>query len=309
MTLAAHYLQPTASVTRLPTPSLPPLPTPRQMVHTSLKLEACPAFLFEMPKTTRPEHYADLSARDGLCVEHLNLMNAAFCRFYGKLGCQTMPPACADGGAAFTDGARRAALSQGKCADEQSGCASWAAKGECTNNPSYMHSTCAKACGSCTKSIDELLPHERWHGDWKHAARERGELIDDDDAPASERPRHAAPSSPLSPSSSPSSSPPPPPPPPPPSLGLDASLDDQPPPMRRMHPPPPGVVSAEDDISGYGHPSTQRQSERRRAMQTNGTTAKAALICGLGVAAIWLAAACWSRRRRHQPKLEAKCAV
>eukprot|EP00964_Phaeocystis_antarctica_P093056 scaffold59960_cov58-Phaeocystis_antarctica.AAC.1 len=79
--------------------------------------------------------------------------------------------------------------------------------------------------------------------------------------------------------------------------------------MRRMHPPPPGVVSAEDDISGYGHPSTPRQAERRRAMQTNGTTASAALICGLGAAAIWLAASCWSRRRRYQPKLDAKCAV
>ena len=149
-----------------------------KMVHTRLKLETCPAFLFDMPKTTRPEDYAGLSARDGLCVEHLSLMNAAFCRFYRKLGCEAIPPACADGGLGFSEGARRAALSQGKCVDEQSGCASWAAKGECTKNPGFMYSACSKACGSCNKSIDELLPHERWHGDWKHAAQERGEPID-----------------------------------------------------------------------------------------------------------------------------------
>ena len=78
--------------------------------------------------------------------------------------------------------------------------------------------------------------------------------------------------------------------------------------MRRMHPPPPGVVSSEDDISGYGHPSTHRQAERRRAAQTSATTASAVLMCGLGAGAIWLAVSC-TARRRQQPKLEAKCAV
>ena len=92
-------------------------------------------------------------------------------------------------------------------------------------------------------------------------------------------------------------------------MGLDASLDDTPPPMLRVHPPPPGVVSAEDDISGYGHPSSQRQAERRRAMHTSGVAARVALMGALGVAAVWLAASCWARRQRHQPKLEAKCAV
>ena len=69
------------------------------------------------------------------------------------------------------------------------------------------------------------------------------------------------------------------------------------------------MVSAEDDISGYGHPSSQRQAERRRTMRTSGAAARVALMGALGVAAAWLAASCWSRRQRHQPKLEAKCAV
>ena len=107
-----------------------------------------------MPRTFQPDKYREVSARDGLCVEHLNLMNAAFCRYYRRIGCEArgrMPPACADGGAEFTRGARLATHSQNKCVDEHDGCASWARMGECAKNPGFMHTACTKACGSCSK--------------------------------------------------------------------------------------------------------------------------------------------------------------
>jgi hypothetical protein len=40
------------------------------------------------------------------------------------------------------------------CVDSQSACASWAANGECDNNPGFMHANCVKACGRCGASGD-----------------------------------------------------------------------------------------------------------------------------------------------------------
>ena len=39
-----------------------------------------------------------------------------------------------------------------ECKDENDGCASWAAAGECKHNPSFMHATCRKACERCDLS-------------------------------------------------------------------------------------------------------------------------------------------------------------
>lgn len=36
-----------------------------------------------------------------------------------------------------------------ECKDENEGCGSWAAGGECARNPGFMHGTCRKACGRC----------------------------------------------------------------------------------------------------------------------------------------------------------------
>ena len=38
----------------------------------------------------------------------------------------------------------------GDCIDGDSKCGEWAALGECTKNPSYMMSTCRKACKACS---------------------------------------------------------------------------------------------------------------------------------------------------------------
>uniref|UniRef100_A0A7S4B0V3 ShKT domain-containing protein n=2 Tax=Chrysotila carterae TaxID=13221 RepID=A0A7S4B0V3_CHRCT len=42
------------------------------------------------------------------------------------------------------------------CADETDACESWAATGECENNPGYMHMACAGSCGTCEKKKNEL---------------------------------------------------------------------------------------------------------------------------------------------------------
>ena len=162
------------------------------------------------------------------------------------------------------------------------------------------------------RSIDELLPEERWHGDWKHAARTRGEPVDDDEhADVEQRGDRqlGSPPPPPPPPRSPSSAPPPPPPPPPPPFGLDASINDAPPPFGGwVYPPPPGVAQGDDDISGYGHPVPEGEAERQREWRSSETTVSALLLCGLGVGALWLVAKCLSRQGQ-QPKLEHKCAV
>ena len=38
------------------------------------------------------------------------------------------------------------------CADENPSCASWAAGGECANNPGFMGSACRKSCNKCQVS-------------------------------------------------------------------------------------------------------------------------------------------------------------
>jgi len=42
-----------------------------------------------------------------------------------------------------------------ECKDDNAGCQSWAAGGECSRNPGFMHSTCRKACGRCQLSGED----------------------------------------------------------------------------------------------------------------------------------------------------------
>jgi len=46
----------------------------------------------------------------------------------------------------------RCEASPDKCADTSAECAAWAKQGECTNNPSYMLSSCRASCGKCGPS-------------------------------------------------------------------------------------------------------------------------------------------------------------
>ena len=40
------------------------------------------------------------------------------------------------------------------CVDDNPNCALWAKEGECHNNPSFMHSSCARTCGTCPQPDD-----------------------------------------------------------------------------------------------------------------------------------------------------------
>mmetsp|Transcript_14074 Transcript_14074/g.20800 ORF Transcript_14074/g.20800 Transcript_14074/m.20800 type:complete len:166 (-) Transcript_14074:767-1264(-) len=50
------------------------------------------------------------------------------------------------------------------CNDEHENCKSWAEKGECRNNPTYMSYNCRKACESCVSLH---------HGSMQHCPEER----------------------------------------------------------------------------------------------------------------------------------------
>ena len=65
------------------------------MSHQQLRLETCPNFLFDEPwEGTVLAHAAQLSKRDALATEHLATLNAAFCRFYARVGCSPLPERC-----------------------------------------------------------------------------------------------------------------------------------------------------------------------------------------------------------------------
>lgn len=44
-----------------------------------------------------------------------------------------------------------------ECVDEQDGCATWAASGECSKNSGFMHTACPKSCNTCPKPVDPKL--------------------------------------------------------------------------------------------------------------------------------------------------------
>jgi len=66
-----------------------------KMSHQQLRLETCPNFLFDEPwDGTVLAHLAELSKQDALSTEHLATLNAAFCRFYARIGCSPLPERC-----------------------------------------------------------------------------------------------------------------------------------------------------------------------------------------------------------------------
>jgi hypothetical protein len=66
-----------------------------KMSHQQLRLETCPNFLFDEPwEGTVLAHAAQLSKQDALATEHLATLNAAFCRFYARIGCSPLPERC-----------------------------------------------------------------------------------------------------------------------------------------------------------------------------------------------------------------------
>jgi len=45
----------------------------------------------------------------------------------------------------------------GACEDEHDNCVSWAASGECKNNPGFMKASCPKSCDACPQPLDPKL--------------------------------------------------------------------------------------------------------------------------------------------------------
>jgi len=136
-----------------------------KMSYQQLKLEECPAFLFDDPKMPIER----MDKRDALAMEHLANLNAAFCGFYERIGCQKhqMPPRCGT----FDSVLSEVQPAIQKCVDEHEGCGSWANAAECTKNPKFMHAHCGVACQSCDRPLDELDPSEIHYGDWKYTEK------------------------------------------------------------------------------------------------------------------------------------------
>ena len=110
-----------------------------------------------------------------LSIENLATLNAAFCRFYAKLGC-ALPPRCGDAdGRSFEQQIAALQPALEKCEDDHDGCSSWATSGECEKNPLFMHAHCAVACKSCGKRPDDLHVDDKLSelGDWRKEERVR----------------------------------------------------------------------------------------------------------------------------------------
>eukprot|EP00112_Aurelia_sp_Birch-Aquarium-sp1_P020054 Seg508.5 transcript_id=Seg508.5/GoldUCD/mRNA.D3Y31 product="putative tyrosinase-like protein tyr-3" protein_id=Seg508.5/GoldUCD/D3Y31 len=54
------------------------------------------------------------------------------------------------------------------CVDKNNYCASWAARGECSKNPGYMHVNCAKSCNKCGTTSNCADSHQHC-GSWATA--------------------------------------------------------------------------------------------------------------------------------------------
>ena len=50
-----------------------------------------------------------------------------------------------------------ATIGADECADQHTGCAGWAAAGECDKNPGFMRSSCEKSCDACPEPLDPAL--------------------------------------------------------------------------------------------------------------------------------------------------------
>lgn len=67
---------------------------------------------------------------------------------YCPLSCDV----CSDGNPKSEDNIDHDSL----CVDKHEQCSFWASKGECSSNPAYMHSSCAKSCGTCGVKKEEV---------------------------------------------------------------------------------------------------------------------------------------------------------
>ncbi len=130
-----------------------------KMSHVNLDIHACADskashagpgargfggyFFFGPPTPTTYANGTSRSRRDLLCIEHLQLLNAALCSFY-VAHCDPPHPRCPEPRATAVDALRSRA-----CADDHPKCNEFAARGECAANPGWMLESCAASCGAC----------------------------------------------------------------------------------------------------------------------------------------------------------------
>ena len=79
--------------------------------------------------------------RDALCGRQMSTFNTALCGYYHR-HCRVKPMCPPD------DGEVGRTLPH-TCADFNQNCLSWARKGECDANPSFMRGECAQSCRMC----------------------------------------------------------------------------------------------------------------------------------------------------------------
>lgn len=121
-----------------------------KMGHTDLDLKSCPMLLFGAAKIDTSDVK---TKRDAVCVQHLAIMDTAFCNFY-HLRCNDRPPECLRDYAGLMK-TMDAVID--KCEDEMESCAPWARDGECDVNPNFMYAHCAVSCNACRMSMNELI--------------------------------------------------------------------------------------------------------------------------------------------------------
>lgn len=124
-----------------------------KMDHTKLSLSDCPAVQFSSGIDVST---GSLMKREALCVEHLAMLDVAFCRMYRKSKCAShqVPTSCTDERLPLL--LRESHITIESCTDQHANCDQWARQNECSRNPLFMHSSCPRSCGSCSMSLTEL---------------------------------------------------------------------------------------------------------------------------------------------------------
>ena len=128
-------------------------------------------FFFDTPPPPYRSDGSARSLRDVLCIEHLQIMNAALCDFY-RLRCHR--PHAAEGAedeegidGGESGGGETAAICPVAhetitevlhgCRDQHAKCATFAQDNECWRNPLWMLAWCPKSCQSCSTASRQRI--------------------------------------------------------------------------------------------------------------------------------------------------------
>lgn len=131
-----------------------------KMNHAKLSLNTCPAMQFSEAIDVSG---GNLTKKEALCVEHLAMLDVAFCHMYRKSKCAAhqIPTSCTDQRLPNLLRETRSIIET--CADQHANCDQWARENECSRNPLFMHSSCPRSCGSCSMTSEELGERTAWY--------------------------------------------------------------------------------------------------------------------------------------------------